>query len=217
MAYYKNRFEELDRIGDLPTETFNKRFNNSKSIGNTDIFRNVKIYVNGYCQPPQSEIHRMVKTHGGNISFYYSRKVTHVVSQNFGTRLKKFRSSVIVKPSWITESVKNNRKLPICEFTFLPKTNILSYFKSVKSPRNCEKRVLGKLSKKSVESKNNVENKNFVNFGEIKDFLFRQKNLNSILKALEHFKTDKKAISDFKEFLQICNENDLLDQINSQF
>lgn len=79
------------------------------------IFRNIVVHVNGYTQPPLSELHNLVVSHGGGFLQYLDSKtaVTHVIASHLTPKKTvEFGKYRIVKPAWVVESVKAGRLLP---------------------------------------------------------------------------------------------------------
>eukprot|EP00850_Spirogloea_muscicola_P009346 SM000052S17738 [mRNA] locus=s52:446247:455495:+ [translate_table: standard] len=88
----------------------------------TDIFQGVTIWVNGYTTPPHQELRHLMMCHGGLFENYYSReRVTHIVCANLPDgKLKEYRKMwslpPIVKPGWVTDSIKAGTLLPASDY-----------------------------------------------------------------------------------------------------
>eukprot|EP00850_Spirogloea_muscicola_P018134 SM000163S02302 [mRNA] locus=s163:8170:17087:- [translate_table: standard] len=88
----------------------------------TDIFQGVTIWVNGYTIPPHQELRHLMMCHGGLFENYYSReRVTHIVCANLPDgKLKEYRKMwslpPIVKPGWVTDSIKAGTLLPASDY-----------------------------------------------------------------------------------------------------
>ncbi|KAM7543287.1 hypothetical protein Aperf_G00000009228 [Anoplocephala perfoliata] len=88
----------------------------------TSIFSGIRVYVNGYTEPPALEIRRLVQEHGGTYVQYYSQSSgDFMVAANLPlSKIKKINNQKVVKASWITESVAAGRLLPWKDFELYP-------------------------------------------------------------------------------------------------
>ncbi|XP_077199617.1 DNA repair protein REV1 isoform X1 [Paroedura picta] len=79
----------------------------------SSIFSGVAIYVNGFTDPSADELRRLMMLHGGQYHIYYSRsKTTHIIATNLpNAKIKELKGEKIVRPEWITESIKAGRLL----------------------------------------------------------------------------------------------------------
>ncbi|KAH0624622.1 hypothetical protein JD844_032280 [Phrynosoma platyrhinos] len=77
------------------------------------IFSGVAIYVNGYTDPSSDELRRLMMLHGGQYHVYYSRsKTTHIIATNLpNAKIKELKGEKVVRPEWITDSIKAGRLL----------------------------------------------------------------------------------------------------------
>lgn len=85
----------------------------------TPIFHGVVAHVNGYTQPSLQDLHRLIVSHGGGFLQYLDGKTsaTHIIASSLTPRkCEEFRRYRIVKPAWVTESIKAGRRLPWNEF-----------------------------------------------------------------------------------------------------
>lgn len=83
------------------------------------IFRGVVAHVNGYTQPSLQDLHRLIVSHGGGFLQYLDSKTiaTHIIASSLTPKKREeFRRYRIVKPAWITESIKAGRLLPWDEY-----------------------------------------------------------------------------------------------------
>lgn len=102
------------------------QFQRTANVAETDenaIFRGVSVHVNGYTEPSWEEIKDIMAVHGGRFENYYSReRVTHIVcthlpeSKIIQILNERNPAPVVVKPEWITESLKQGKRLPEEEF-----------------------------------------------------------------------------------------------------
>lgn len=79
------------------------------------IFRGIVAHVNGYTQPSLQDLHRLIVSHGGGFLQYMDGKTvaTHIIASSLTPKKREeFRRYRIVKPAWVTESVKAGRLLP---------------------------------------------------------------------------------------------------------
>ncbi|KAM5182008.1 DNA repair protein REV1 [Mantella aurantiaca] len=79
----------------------------------SNIFNGVSIYVNGYTDPTADQLRHLMMLHGGQYHVYYSRsKTTHIIASNLpNSKIKELRDEKVVRPEWITESIKAGRLL----------------------------------------------------------------------------------------------------------
>ncbi|OCT95301.1 DNA repair protein REV1 [Xenopus laevis] len=77
------------------------------------IFNGVSIYVNGYTDPTADQLRHLMMLHGGQYHVYYSRsKTTHIIATNLpNNKIKELKDEKVVRPEWITESIKAGRLL----------------------------------------------------------------------------------------------------------
>ena len=79
------------------------------------IFQGVTIHVNGWTEPSNDELKRMVHAHGGNYVFnlYGGTKVTHTIATNLpNSKIKALGDSIVCTPAWIVDSIAKGHQLP---------------------------------------------------------------------------------------------------------
>ncbi|KAI8084900.1 uncharacterized protein BX664DRAFT_283783 [Halteromyces radiatus] len=78
------------------------------------ILKGLSIYVNGYTDPPQSELRRIIVQYGGDYQHYLKKsKVTHIIATTLtNSKMHEFRAYKVVTPSWIMDSIKAGQLLP---------------------------------------------------------------------------------------------------------
>ncbi|XP_071489120.1 DNA repair protein REV1-like [Diadema antillarum] len=119
----RSRSAPVDRHGGYMTakiqkldEQFHSDGRTSREIAgsSTNIFSGVSIHVNGYTEPSSDELKKLMMMHGGAYQHYYSMsKVTHIIATNLPyTKIKELTHQKIVRPEWITDSIKAGRLLP---------------------------------------------------------------------------------------------------------
>nr|XP_033470509.1 DNA repair protein REV1 isoform X1 [Epinephelus lanceolatus] len=89
----------------------------------SSIFSGVSIYVNGYTEPSADELRRLMMLHGGQFHMYYSRsKTTHIIANNLpNSKIQELKGEKIIRPEWITESIKAGRLLPYLQYQLYAK------------------------------------------------------------------------------------------------
>ncbi|XP_037645906.1 DNA repair protein REV1 isoform X2 [Sebastes umbrosus] len=89
----------------------------------SSIFSGVSIYVNGYTEPSADELRRLMMLHGGQFHVYYSRsKTTHIITNNLpNNKIQELKGEKIIRPDWITDSVKAGRLLPYLQYQLYSK------------------------------------------------------------------------------------------------
>ncbi|KAG7220961.1 hypothetical protein INR49_010210 [Caranx melampygus] len=87
------------------------------------IFSGVSIYVNGYTEPSADELRRLMMLHGGQFHVYYSRsKTTHIIANNLpNSKIQELKGEKVIRPEWITDSVKAGRLLPYLQYQLYTK------------------------------------------------------------------------------------------------
>lgn len=80
------------------------------------IFENVVVWVNGYTEPSETVLRKLVVSHGGLfLQHYSSRSVTHIITSTFTTHqheCKRYRADVnVVRPEWVLDSVKAGKQV----------------------------------------------------------------------------------------------------------
>ncbi|KAJ8013296.1 hypothetical protein DPEC_G00051790 [Dallia pectoralis] len=95
----------------------------------SSIFTGVAIHVNGYTDPSADELRRLMMVHGGQFHMYYSRsKTTHIIATNLpNSKIQELRDQKVVRPEWITESVKAGHLLSYLQFQLYAKQKGLSF------------------------------------------------------------------------------------------
>jgi hypothetical protein len=77
----------------------------------------VVVKVNGYTDPDNETLKRMLQKHGGDLETYETTRVTHIIAEH----LSKAKADIykqqrkprpVCKPSWIVDSVRQGRVLP---------------------------------------------------------------------------------------------------------
>ncbi|XP_041981157.1 DNA repair protein Rev1 [Aricia agestis] len=83
----------------------------NEQIKVSNIFNGVSIYVNGYTIPSADELKELMAKHGG-VYHTYQRSEDFIIASNLpDTKVKNMCLTRVVKPEWITESLKANRLL----------------------------------------------------------------------------------------------------------
>ena len=79
------------------------------------IFQGITVHVNGWTEPSNDELKRMIHAHGGNYVFnlYGNTKVTHTIASNLpNVKIKALGDSVVCTPAWIVDSIAAGHQLP---------------------------------------------------------------------------------------------------------
>ncbi|ETI19282.1 hypothetical protein G647_09114 [Cladophialophora carrionii CBS 160.54] len=87
----------------------------ANSADKPPIFCGVVVHVNGYTQPPLSDLHNLVVSHGGGFLQYLDAKTsaTHVIASHLTPKKTvEFGKYRVVKPAWVVDSVKAGKLLP---------------------------------------------------------------------------------------------------------
>ena len=92
-------------------EQFKEQAGNEESSGN--IFSGVAIFVNGLTHVSGDELKRIMMTYGGVYHHYQNHQTTHIIASNLpDVKVRSLKGNEkIVRPEWITESVKAGKLL----------------------------------------------------------------------------------------------------------
>ncbi|EDV28326.1 uncharacterized protein TRIADDRAFT_53871 [Trichoplax adhaerens] len=84
----------------------------------SNLFHGVSIHINGYTNPSAEVLKQLIMIHGGNFQQYYSKsRVTHIIASNLpDVKIKDLKKEIVVKPSWIVDSIQNGKILPIYNY-----------------------------------------------------------------------------------------------------
>lgn len=105
-------------------ENFAARYSETDP-GTARIFSSVSVYVNGYTAPSLEELKAIIGKGGGKVEHYLSATaVTHVIAQNLpDSKVKEIQAKQklrhqmpVVYPSWIVDSAKAGRLLPVADY-----------------------------------------------------------------------------------------------------
>ncbi|KAJ4163834.1 hypothetical protein LMH87_005538 [Akanthomyces muscarius] len=97
------------------------------------IFKGIVAHVTGYTQPPLHVLHRDIVQHGGGFLQYLDSKTmaTHIIASTLPPKKSVDYSRYrIVKPTWITESIKAGKLLPWGDYRVLdegPRQKVLKF------------------------------------------------------------------------------------------
>ena len=103
---------------------------------NFKLFASINIYVNGYTDPGRLQLHRLMTLYGGKFTERLTSKkaVSHIIATNLTPKKKiEFAKYKVVRPQWITESIKAQKVLNWQEYSLFyeTKTNITKNFAKV--------------------------------------------------------------------------------------
>ncbi|RZF44122.1 hypothetical protein LSTR_LSTR014193 [Laodelphax striatellus] len=89
--------------------------NVKKSVVGSKLFEGVSIFVNGFTVPSADELRLLMMKYGGVYHHYHRPRITtHIIASNLpDVKIKQFNFDKIklVKPEWITDSIRENRIL----------------------------------------------------------------------------------------------------------
>ncbi|KAJ7158643.1 hypothetical protein C8R46DRAFT_1354582 [Mycena filopes] len=106
----------------------------------TQIFKGISVYVNGWTSPSVQEIKTLLVLNGGVFEPYLDRKslVTHIVTCTLTeAKTREFKNMKVVRPEWLTESLKAGTLLPWKDFMFVqgPRRVIPTFTQPVPAPQ----------------------------------------------------------------------------------
>lgn len=85
------------------------------------IFEGLCFYINGYTVPSFEELKLLIGKYGGRVDHYLTSQVNHVIATSLPqTKVNEFmrkRTFIpVTTPSWILDSIRENRRLPVREY-----------------------------------------------------------------------------------------------------
>ncbi|KAM9321622.1 DNA repair protein REV1 [Gastrophryne carolinensis] len=124
----------------------------------SNIFNGVSIYVNGYTDPTADQLRHLMMLHGGQFHIYYSRsKTTHIIATNLpNSKIKELKDEKVVRPQWITDSIKAGRLLSYVPYQLYTKKS--SVQKSLNFTFKCREEDSVSESKNSILTLNHNGN-----------------------------------------------------------
>lgn len=128
----------------------------------SNIFTGVSIYVNGYTIPSSDELKTLMTRHGG-VYHTYQRSGDYIIASNLpDTKVKNMALGKVVKPEWITDSIKCNRLLDYRDFLLYGNSRLqprLNFTRLKNDETRVDSDKLVPLSdcEKKIESFNNKE------------------------------------------------------------
>ncbi|KAI0738017.1 DNA repair protein [Daedaleopsis nitida] len=87
------------------------------------IFQGIQIYINGWTEPSVQDLRSMIIRHGGIFHAYLDKKslVTHIITCSLTpAKIREFKHMKVVRPEWLTNSIKAGILLPWQEYVFRP-------------------------------------------------------------------------------------------------
>ena len=84
-------------------------------------FQGVCVLVNGYTNPDNETIQRMLHRHGGDLEKYETMRITHIIAQQLSMAkaniYKKQRKPIpVCHPNWIVDCVQAKKMLPFADY-----------------------------------------------------------------------------------------------------
>ncbi|KAJ7700870.1 hypothetical protein B0H17DRAFT_1046884 [Mycena rosella] len=108
------------------------------------IFKGIAIYVNGRTEPSVQELRALIILHGGVFEPYLVNfsLVTHIITCVLTeAKIREFKNRKVVRPEWLTESVKAGALLPWRDFEFVqgPRAHQLPSYATDASNSNAQR------------------------------------------------------------------------------
>ncbi|KAI0022264.1 impB/mucB/samB family protein [Xylariomycetidae sp. FL0641] len=97
----------------------------ASSSDKPQMFKGVVAHVTGYTQPPLHVLHRDLVQHGAGFLQYLDSKTmaTHIIASSLPPKkMVDFNKYRIVKPAWVTDSIKAGKLLPWTEYRVVEET-----------------------------------------------------------------------------------------------
>ncbi|PSN51751.1 hypothetical protein C0J52_05266 [Blattella germanica] len=104
----------------------------------SDIFNGISIFVNGYTVPSADGLKRLMMLHGGVYHQYQTDRTTHVIASNLpNCKMKQIKTTKIVKPDWIVDSIKANQLLDYRQYLLYVTQPALNFDKAKVLKEEC--------------------------------------------------------------------------------
>ncbi|KAI9306011.1 hypothetical protein BJ944DRAFT_248566 [Cunninghamella echinulata] len=89
------------------------------------LLKGFSIHINGYTDPPQSELRKLIVALGGDYQHYLRKsKVTHIIATTLtNSKMEEFRAYKVVTPDWILDSKRAGRLLPWNQYRVIRNQN----------------------------------------------------------------------------------------------
>uniref|UniRef100_A0A5S6QHI2 DNA repair protein REV1 n=1 Tax=Trichuris muris TaxID=70415 RepID=A0A5S6QHI2_TRIMR len=131
-----------------------------------NIFKGISVYVNGYTDPPAAQLKRLILKHGGEYHVYRTSRTTHVIASNlaYAKAAKLKVKDKIMRPDWITESLRAGRLLPERLYRLYSSSSEAQAPGNVDAPGAMEKFVVSIESPSNAQRVNPVAETNDPNF-----------------------------------------------------
>ncbi|KAI9345728.1 hypothetical protein BD770DRAFT_183450 [Pilaira anomala] len=102
-----------------------KELLNQSSQEQLPLFDGCSIHINGYTDPPSSELRRSIIQYGGDYQHYLKKSsVTHIIATNLtNSKIQEFRAYKVVRPEWILKSIESKQLLPWQNFRLVPNSS----------------------------------------------------------------------------------------------
>ncbi|KAI2618495.1 impB/mucB/samB family protein [Hypoxylon sp. NC1633] len=97
----------------------------ASSADKPQIFKGVVAHVTGYTQPPLPVLHRDLVQHGAGFLQYLDSKTmaTHIIASSLPPKkMVDFSKYRMVKPAWVTDSIKAGKLLPWSDYRVIEET-----------------------------------------------------------------------------------------------
>lgn len=76
----------------------------------SDLFKGISIFVNGYTDPTSDELKRIMMIHGGTYHTYRRSHTTFTLATNLpDTKIKQLTSEKVIRPEWVVDCLAANR------------------------------------------------------------------------------------------------------------
>uniref|UniRef100_T1HD53 DNA repair protein REV1 n=1 Tax=Rhodnius prolixus TaxID=13249 RepID=T1HD53_RHOPR len=117
----ENGFEDWGGYMEAKKKKLIQQFNDEAEKSNkkvNDLFKGIAIFVNGYTVPSADELRCLMIKHGGSYHHYFkSDATTHIIASNLpNSKIKMTQNLKIIKPAWITDSIKAEKILNYTDY-----------------------------------------------------------------------------------------------------
>ncbi|KAF4614910.1 hypothetical protein D9613_003349 [Agrocybe pediades] len=122
----------------------------SQDSGDDGIFKGLAIYINGWTKPSVQDLRQLIVQHGGIFHAYLDKKamVTHIITCSLTpAKIREFKNMKVVRPEWLTESVKEGRLLPWRNYIYIHEERQ----ESTQGAKNQQQKLVDKPEKKPTK------------------------------------------------------------------
>lgn len=132
----------------------------------SNIFTGINIFVNGFTIPSADELKCLMSKHGG-VYHTYQRNEDFIIATNLpDTKVKNMSLARVVKPEWITDSIKAKKLLDYRNYLLFGHSRtqrVLNFTKRVTNDKDIDETKYSSLKETLIENKDTIVNNDYFN------------------------------------------------------